>query len=241
MFTGTLLVLDCHSYYNNSIVTLDDIAEGSEALMCYTDREDCCNLGIRSGEWYYPNGRQVGTNGTGTGFYRNRGPSVVSLHRRENIVMPVGVFHCEIPYGNGYSHIYVGVYSQGQGNNLFRRLATKCYVLNNMYYTGNPNMMEIELGTHRGLTCTSTGGPVTTVTWRRDGQLLTINESTYQQSQRIVSTENATYETTLHIANNNIENYHATYECLVLNSRGSDSSSITLEGKDNRMLKITNM
>ena len=92
---------------------------------------------------------------------------------------------------------------------------------------------------HSGLICTSIGGPVTTLTWKRDGQLLIINETTYQQSQWTVFTENATYETILHIPDDNIANYNAIYECLVFNSRGNDSSSITLKGKDYRMLKTT--
>ena len=91
--------------------------------------------------------------------------------------------------------------------------------------------MEIELNIRRGLICTSTGGPATIVTWRRDGQLLTTDGSTYQQSQRIVFTENGTYETTLHIPVDSIKDYNAIYECYVLNSRGNDSSTITLEGK----------
>ena len=97
--------------------------------------------------------------------------------------------------------------------------------------TGNPDIIEVGLSVQSGLICTSTGGPATTVTWKRDGQLLTFDGSAYYQSQRIVSTSNATYETTLHIPVDSITNYHATYECLVLNSRGNDSSSIVLEGK----------
>ena len=99
--------------------------------------------------------------------------------------------------------------------------------------------MEVGLNMiQRSLICISTGGPATTVVWRRDGQLLTIDENTYQQSQRIVSTQNATYETTLYIPNDSIEDYNATYKCLVFNSRGSDSSSITLEGKGYSVLKL---
>ena len=39
---------------------------------------------------------------------------------------------------------------------------------------------------------TSTGGPPTTVTWRRNGELLIIDETTYQQSQRVVDRVRAT-------------------------------------------------
>ena len=98
--------------------------------------------------------------------------------------------------------------------------------------------MEVGLSIQRDLICTSTGGPASTVIWRRDGQLLNIDDSNYQQSQRVVSTVNATYETTLHIPDDSIEDYSVTFECFVLNSRGNDSSSITLEGNNHRMLRI---
>ena len=104
------------------------------------------------------------------------------------------------------------------------------YFLRNLD-TGNPDVIEVGLSMQSGLICTSTGGPATTVTWRRDGQLLTTTDIAFHQSQRILSTSNATYETTLHFPVDSIANYHATYECLVLNSRGNDSSSIALEGK----------
>ena len=97
--------------------------------------------------------------------------------------------------------------------------------------TGNPDIIGVELSVQGGLICTSTGGSATTVTWRRDGQVLTFDDSAYHQSQRIVSTSSATYETILHITFDSITNYHAMYECLVFNSRGNDSSSIALEGK----------
>ena len=96
---------------------------------------------------------------------------------------------------------------------------------------GNPDVIEVGLSMQGSLICTSTGGPATSVTWRRDGQLLTTDDSAYHQSQRIVSTSSATYETILHITFDSITNYHAMYECLVFNSRGNDSSSIALEGK----------
>ena len=79
------------------------------------------------------------------------------------------------------------------------------------------------------LICTSFGGPVTAVSWKKIGTNFT--ESTYPQTQMIVSTENATYKSILRIPDVSIENYDATYECLVSNSRGNDPSVITLEGK----------
>ena len=104
-------------YGNNSIVTISDIEDGSESLHCLTNRGDCCRGsdtgGDGVGEWYFPgNGSTVGTSNGGGSIYRNRGPSVVRLNRRNDAMMPTGVFRCEIPDASGTDqNIYVGVYT----------------------------------------------------------------------------------------------------------------------------------
>ena len=53
------------------------------ALICMTDRRNCCyNSG--SGEWYYPNGTQVQIGGKHWRFYCNRenNPGKVLLNQR---------------------------------------------------------------------------------------------------------------------------------------------------------------
>ena len=79
------------------------------------------------------------------------------------------------------------------------------------------------------LVCTSTGGPATTVIWKVNNQI--INGRLYQQTRRIASHQNATFQNILHIPRDSIANYDATYECLVMNSVGNDSLSFRLEGK----------
>ena len=78
------------------------------------------------------------------------------------------------------------------------------------------------------LVCTSTGGPATNVIWKRNGLELNFEGTNYQQSKRIVFTENATYQTTLRISDDSIENYNAVYDCVVINSRGNDSLRTTV-------------
>ena len=56
-----------------SVVVITDIGEGDNALICMTD---CC-ANRRQGEWMFPNGSFVGTNGSGGDFYRNRGDQQV--------------------------------------------------------------------------------------------------------------------------------------------------------------------
>ena len=65
------------------------------------------------------------------------------------------------------------------------------------------------------LTCTSTGGPPTTVTWKRNGVL--VDDSLYQQSQTVVDSETATYENMLF--SDSITDFAATFTCQVNNVR----------------------
>ena len=76
------------------------------------------------------------------------------------------------------------------------------------------------------LTCTSTGGPPTTVTWRKNG--VPVNNSLYQQSQRVVDTETATYENVLF--NDDVSNFIGTFTCEVGNVRGTSEDTVELNG-----------
>ena len=76
------------------------------------------------------------------------------------------------------------------------------------------------------LTCTSTGGPPTTVTWRKNGVL--VNESLYERSQRLVNAESATYENVLF--NDNVANFVGTFTCEVNNVRGTIEETRELNG-----------
>ena len=116
-------------YGNNSVVDLSDIGVGTNTLgdgdslglRCLTDSTQCCrgsdnpNGGDTLGEWYFPDGTLV-QDGTepSRDFYRNRGPSVVRLNRRNNATSPTGVYRCEIPDASGTTQdIFVGVNSNG--------------------------------------------------------------------------------------------------------------------------------
>ena len=88
---------------NNSNIFITDIGEDSEALPCYTDLTQCCRSNDTSddigvlGEWLYPNGSAVEPSMSGNDFYRNRGPSLVRLNRRNNATSPEGQFCCVVP------------------------------------------------------------------------------------------------------------------------------------------------
>ena len=92
------------TYQNNSLVTLEDIGESDDALLCITELSACCqHLHTKDtepalGNWFFPNGTKVpghGTTGLQFDIYRTRGHSMVLLHRRKGGVN--GIYRCEIP------------------------------------------------------------------------------------------------------------------------------------------------
>ena len=110
------------TYQNNSVVILEDIGEGSQALLCITDQRNCCrhadiDMGVVFGNWFFPNGTRVPSetvNDTRWNFYRSRGLSVVRLHRRKGGTE--GLYRCEIPDTSNITQtIYIGVYNESNG------------------------------------------------------------------------------------------------------------------------------
>ena len=79
------------------------------------------------------------------------------------------------------------------------------------------------------LTCTSTGGPVSTVSWRRDGTMLS-DDSTYSITSQVTDSETATYTHTLTVTGRLV----GQYQCSVSNIRtpSGSSRSLTVVGKE---------
>jgi hypothetical protein len=86
-------------YVENAQIPISQIAVSDEtssgALLCRTDRTDCCRE-TREGEWLYPDNTTVRILGSGDDFYRNRGTSVVRLNRRNNTMQPIGLYCCVV-------------------------------------------------------------------------------------------------------------------------------------------------
>ena len=101
---GVSLTLKQASIANNSFVDVDNIGVDDDALLCRTDRTDCCGSTmmnqIRTGEWHFPCNQESGVGTLGNpprndAFYRDRGPSVVRLNRRGS-PSERGCFGCEL-------------------------------------------------------------------------------------------------------------------------------------------------
>ena len=104
------------TYQNNSLVVLEDIGEGGDALFCITDFFNCCTPLYTSemksvlGNWFFPNETRVPSSGHNWDFHRTRGHMVVRLHRRRG--GEEGIYCCEIPDAKNVTQtIYIGVYS----------------------------------------------------------------------------------------------------------------------------------
>ena len=89
------------NYSNNSTVNITDIGSCDGALLCITNNSSCCKNSLRAGEWYFPDKSIVPIQDEDGDFYRNRGDQVVRLHRRNNALMPVGEYCCEVPNAIG--------------------------------------------------------------------------------------------------------------------------------------------
>ena len=105
------------TYQNNSLVTLEDIGEGGNALLCVTDLTACCRRPYTNsidrqalGNWFFPNGTRIPSSGVRWDFHRTRGQSTVLLQRRQG--GEEGIYHCTITDEmNVTQTIYIGVYS----------------------------------------------------------------------------------------------------------------------------------
>ena len=104
------------TYQNNSVVILEDIGEGDDALLCKTNQTACCRppYSTALGNWYFPNDSRVPSSGRQWDIYRTRGQMVVLLHRKRGGVE--GIYRCVIPDTFGFSQtIYIKVYSASTG------------------------------------------------------------------------------------------------------------------------------
>ena len=146
------------------------------------------------------------------------------LHRRDTAIMPTGVFHCSISdhiHTMTTKHLYVGIYGSMSGGWCTRCTSSNINACLLIYTLDLGNLSIVSLVySDSSLICTSTGGPATNVTWTRvvrNGLAMTLNGSSYEQSQILVYTENATYVNVLHSIED--DKLTGTIRCTVSNVR----------------------
>ena len=170
MHTGVYLSLRGVVYANNSVISITEIGVTNpdtnlnEGLQCITDRIPCCRRDFRTGEWYFPNRTMVSGQSNSPSFYRNRGmdDGTVNLNRiNANVMMPTGLFCCKVPDGTGIVQtVCVTIILPPNPEAISQEV--------DFQLISSQNSMDVSFS----LTCNSSGGPVSSVTWIRDGFLL---------------------------------------------------------------------
>ena len=114
---GVQFSLNGTIYKNNSLVTLENIGDGHNSLLCITNLTACCRSpytnGSAIGNWFFPNGTRVPSSGNGD-IYRTRGQMVVNM--RWTIGGEDGIYHCVILDAENVNQtMYIGVYTVSTG------------------------------------------------------------------------------------------------------------------------------
>ena len=96
-----------------------------------------------------------------------------------------------------------------------------------------PNIIDLTYHEETGtLTCVSTVSPATTVSWMKDGQPLTVEDSTYYTlTQTVTDRASSTYSNVLTVSEEVPGGVAGTYNCTVSNELGSDSREVVAVGK----------
>ena len=104
---------------NHSYVDLGTVGtDFSNSVWCHTDLETCCTggNGIHRGQWYFPDGEPLETNGD---IYVFEKPMRIQLRRNNSATSPTGIYRCEIPTNAVHDDtdisvrttVYVGLYT----------------------------------------------------------------------------------------------------------------------------------
>ena len=100
------------TYQNHSLVTLEDIGEGDDALLCRTNLTGV-NGSVR-GNWYFPNGTTVFSTPNNSEIHTTRDQMMVRMNHRNG--GEDGIYRCEIAVSmNVNQTIYIGVYTADSG------------------------------------------------------------------------------------------------------------------------------
>lgn len=108
---------------NNSLISLGDIGEGPNALLCVTDKVLCC--GETDGNWYLPEGTRLPsdtvTSDDQTLYVSREGNQTVRLNHNMNTTdvngqSSFGIFSCGIQDRlDNLNYLYVGIYPPNEG------------------------------------------------------------------------------------------------------------------------------
>ena len=81
---------------NNTLITVNGIQEDDEwALLCSTDRRNCCNDELNlPGSWFLPNGSEISSTTNTQSLHITLGNQTMGLNISPEL--PSGIYHCEM-------------------------------------------------------------------------------------------------------------------------------------------------
>ena len=231
--TDVYLSLNGEVIPNHGYVEISDIGSSdSTALLCHTNRPPPPGSVVSGGHWFAPDGDRVSVQGSTDvpGFERDRVPMLVRL-RRNSGTPDEGIYQCDVNDATETPQtVYVGLYNTGGGTICFvshiNGTTIICSLLSSQIFSGEIAVSTLDPTSDLNgdnaqftLTCISTGGPATTVTWTRDSTTVTEGTETVLDDP-----ETAQYTHTLNVTT------AGEYTCSVANSAFSVTADITLEG-----------
>lgn len=101
---------------NNSLVRLDDIGRGSNALLCVTDKIPCCDEA--DGNWHLPDGTPLPSDTNLQNLYVSRedNQTVRLNNNMTDVNASFGIYSCMIlDRLDNVNHLYVGIYPPNKG------------------------------------------------------------------------------------------------------------------------------
>ncbi|CAI8049666.1 Peroxidasin-like protein [Geodia barretti] len=196
---NVFLILNGTVIPKNGYVDINDIGfSDNTALFCITNRPGTPT----SGDWYGPDGTRINLMDV-QGVTRTRGSMVVRLKRTTGKATE-GIYRCSVQdAASTFQTIYVGLYNTGGGH---------------LTLSGGMNF-TLHHDNSFTLTCISTGGPATTVTWTRD--FTTVTQGTETVLNDPVT---AQYTHTL------TDRTAGLYTCLIANSVSNVSAKLPVQG-----------
>ena len=198
-FVGVYLSLNDVIVPNHGYVLISDIGSVGDdtALICHTDRPATLGSSYHphsGGNWFAPDNTRVNWLDV-PGFTRNRGPMIVRLWRYTDTDPPSeGIYQCLVQDDTfTLQTVYVGLYSSEGGTKIecnyyvYHILFAHHFLLggitisDDMVFTVDSDLNGAS--PQFTLTCISTGGPATTVTWTRDSDTVTEGTETVLDDQ----------------------------------------------------------
>ena len=116
-----------HAYVDLTTVG-NDISDPGNTVRCHSDLTTCCSSdeGDHRGSWFPPEGNILRlAASTSDDIVMDREPQEVHIRRRNNVMSPTGIYHCDIETMavndddrntiTGET-VYVGLYPPSEGN-----------------------------------------------------------------------------------------------------------------------------